>query len=274
MRRLLSVRELSSTDIEQLFDITRRIRDGHRPAFKGRTCGYSFEGSGVRTRSTFLKALAGLEVTAIELPNVLKGKESKRHLAGYLDNWIDIYVIRESSHASLEEFVTASKKPVVNAMSSEGHPCEVLSDAFWLRSRFGRLDGLKFCVVGPPTNVLNSWTEICLVLGLNSTRVLPAQFAPPRGMRATASLEEGLRNADVVVTDSWPAMFSDPAYQVTLDRLSIASKDVLVIPCPPFNVAQEVSQDVIDSAHFAGYEQKSSLYFVEMAVVAALLSQQ
>ncbi len=273
MKRLLSIRETAAEEIERIFTLAHKIQTGSQPKLKGFSCAYSFEGSGIRTRSTFLKALAHLEMTAIELPNLLKSKEERKHMAGYLDQWIDIYIIREQNHEAIENFAQASARPVVNAMSAKGHPCEVLSDAFSLRARNGGLEQLRFCIVGPPTNVLNSWTELCEVLGLDYVRVMPAQFIPQGAAHRTPSLQEGLHGADVVLTDSWPESFNDLTYQVTRDKLRNASKDVIVIPCPLFNTSQEVSQDVIDPPHFAGYEQKRSLYVVQMAVIATLLSE-
>src|SRR5215210_3905521 len=124
MKDLLSIAALSSTDIESIFHLARELKNGYLPSFAGLTSAFSFEGNSLRTRATFLKGMAALNLTAIELPNLLKTKEEKTDLAGYLDQWIDLYVIRESNHASLEAFTRASKRPVINAMSSQAHPCE------------------------------------------------------------------------------------------------------------------------------------------------------
>jgi len=230
----------------------------------------------LRTRATFLKAFTDLDLTAIELPNLLKTSEEKRHLAGYLDQWIDLYVIRESDHAILEEFANASSRPVINAMTAWEHPCEVLSDAFWLWERFGDLKGLKFCILGPSTNVLNSWVQFCRLAGLAFSRVIPDSFNDPTGIpdaqNITNSLEEGLRGADVVLTDAWPEGFHDAAYQLTPSKLDVANRNVIVIPCPPFNTDNEVDHALIDSPAFAGYSQKRDLYTVHKAILVALLA--
>jgi len=273
---LISITDLGPSAVESLFNLAQELKAAHHPKFPGLTCAYSFEGRSLRTRAAFLKAFADLELTAIELPNLLKTSESKHHLAGYLDQWIDLYVIRESVHASLEEFACASRNPVINAMTSREHPCEVLSDAFWLWERFGGLEGLKFCIVGPPTNVLNSWVGLCQLLGLAFIRVLPAGFIDPNGISSpenlTRSLEEGLRRVDLVLTDAWPEGFHNPTYQITPEKLDHANRGVIVIPCPPFNTDNEVNQALIDSPYFSGYDQKRDLYTVHMAILVALLS--
>lgn len=271
MKNLLSIAALSIADVERIFSLARNVKAGEQPHFAGLTCAYSFEGNSLRTRATFIKAMTSLGLGAVELPNLLKTQEDKRHLAGYMDQWVDIYVIRESNHAALERFAGASQKPVINAMSALGHPCEILSDAFSLRERFGDLRRFKFCIVGPSTNVLRSWREFCELFGLEYRQVVPRPEDDAPGARMVLSLAEGLRAADIILTDAWPQETFDPSYQVTLQALQLASPTALVIPCPPFDTAREVHAEVIASPYFAGYEQKQDLYAVQKAILVSLL---
>ena len=273
MRHLISIAELTRPDVERVFQLARELKEGWQPRFDGLSCIYSFEGNSLRTRATFLKALASLGLVAIELPNLLKTGESKHHLAGYLDQWCDLYVVRDSDHAAIEALARASQRPVVNAMSSKGHPCEVLADAFFLLEQFGDLHQPQLCIVGPPTNVLSSWVELAELLALPYVWVTPEPLLGVGSTRVVHSLTEGLQGADVVLTDRWPDGSFDPEYRITRERLGAASGDVIVIPCPPFDTTREVSEDVIRSRHFAGYVQKRDLYTVQKAIVVTLLSE-
>jgi len=268
---LLSMTTLSTGDIESVFDLARKLKNGYLPNLSGVTSAYSFEGNSLRTRATFLKAMACLEITAIELPNLLKTKEQKAHLAGYLDQWIDLYVIRESHHEMLEMFASASKRPVINAMSSQARPCEVLSDAFFLSEHFGSLKKLKVWLVGPATNVLRSWRELCEVLNIEYALVRPREDRGIAGDELFDSLVEGIKGADIILTDHWPNGTFKKEYQITLDNLQYASPHALVIPCPPFDTTQEIQADVIASPYFAGYESKQDLYTVHQAILVNLL---
>jgi ornithine carbamoyltransferase len=272
MKDLLSIAALSIKDIEQIFQLARKLKNGYLPNFAGITSAYSFEGNSLRTRATFLKAMARLEITAIELPNLLKTNEDKTHLAGYLDQWMSIYIIRESNHEILETFAGASKRPVVNAMSSQEHPCEVLSDAFFLSEHYGKLQALKVCLVGPATNVLQSWREFCELLEIKYVQVCPQSEKAHTEKHIVHSLAEGIQGADVILTDHWPDGSFELEYQVTLDKLQFAAPQALVIPCPPFDTRQEIHPDVITSPYFAGYEQKQDLYTVHQAIVVNLLT--
>jgi ornithine carbamoyltransferase len=271
MKDLLSIATLSVEDIQQIFQLARKLKNGYLPNFAGVTNAYSFEGNSLRTRATFLKAIVSLQITAIELPNLLKTKEDKTHLAHYLDQWLDLYIIRESNHGILETFARASKRPVINAMSSQAHPCEVLSDAFFLSERFGSLQQLKVCLVGPTTNVLQSWRELCELLQIDYVQVCPLREKAPSKKQTMHSLVEGIQEANVILTDHWPEGSFDLEYQVTLKNLQLAAPQALVIPCPPFDTTQEVHPDVIASPYFAGYEQKRDLYTVHQAILASLL---
>jgi ornithine carbamoyltransferase len=251
--------------------LARKLKNEYLPIFDGLTSAYSFEGNSLRTRATFLKAMASLKLTAIELPNLLKTQEDKTHLASYLDQWIDLYIIRESSHDTLERFASASEHPVINAMSSQEHPCEVLSDAFFLSERFGSLQRLKVCLVGPATNVLRSWQELCELLQMEYVLVRPQQVRSNPERQMVHSLIEGIRGADVILTDHWPEGQFDLAYQITLKHLQFAAPGALVIPCPPFDTAEELHPEVIASRYFAGYEQKRDLYTIHQAILVNLL---
>lgn len=272
MKHLLSIAELSADDVEQIFQQARALKNGAQPSFPNSTIAYSFEGNSLRTRATFLKAMDRLCTTAVELPNLLKTKENKKHLAGYLDQWINMYVIRESDHVAIEAFAHASQHPVVNAMSAKEHPCEILSDAFYLQERFGSLQGLKFCIVGRTTNVLRSWREFCELFRLEYILVMPEMEDGLEAARVTKSLPEGLRNANIILTDNWGGEVFDKNYQLTLNSLQFAARGALVIPCPPFDTNREVHQNVIESKYFVGYEQKRELYFVHKAILTCLLT--
>jgi ornithine carbamoyltransferase len=269
---LLSIRTLSVDIIQEIFYLARKLKNGHQPSFVGITSAYSFEGNSLRTRATFLKALARLGITAIELPNLLKTDEDKSYLAHYLDQWIDLYIIRESQHKILELFAQESQRPVINAMSTQAHPCEVLSDAFFLWERFGNLRQLKVCLVGPVTNVLRSWRELCELFQIEYVQVRPRQEQHVAEEKVTHSLVEGIQAANVILTDRWSAGSFDMEYQLTLEKLKFSAPHALVIPCPPFNTTQEIHPEVIASPYFAGYEQKQDLYAVHQAILVYLLA--
>ncbi len=271
-RNLITLHDFSPSAIEEIFELADNADTLAFPAKSKLTACYSFEGNSLRTRATFVKALFDLGISPIEFPNLLKTSEAVEHLAGYLDYWFDIYVIRDRNHERLAQFAEASDKPVINALSSDAHPCEVLADVYAVKKEKANFQDLKYCILGPSTNVLNSWIRLCQILGLNYVHVVPDGFTVMEGAIRASDKAEGLKDADVVLTDAWPNTFDDKSFQLTLRDLEDSSPDAWVIPCPPFNVENEIHQEVIDSRYFAGYAQKRYLYDVQKALIYFLLN--
>lgn len=228
------------------------------------TVGWSFEGNGIRTRTTFIQAFGQLGLQFIELPNLLKSKERVEDLAGYLDHFYSIYVIRESNHEKLKEFASASGRPVINAMSAQGHPCEVLSDAFYVHSKFGEIRKAKIGLWGPTTNVLRSWHELAEVLGITIMHFCSQDLHHLNPHIAFSDVAN--RHVDILITDSWPANFTDTEWSLTKEHLAKLGNPIL-LPTPPFFIGEEVGFDPVDYSGFAGYEQKAALLQVQRAIM-------
>lgn len=154
--KLLDINDLSATDVRAIWALTNAP-----PLRLSGTVACSFEGNGIRTRTTFIQAFRELGLTYVELPNLLKTNERACDLAGYLDPFYAMYVVRESNHERLREFAAASSRPVINAMSRAAHPCEVLSDACYIDAEIRPIQstkvsakvGAKIGLWGPVTNV-------------------------------------------------------------------------------------------------------------------------
>lgn len=260
---LVSLSDLSATDIRAIWAAAGAPV---RP-MQG-TVGWSFEGNGVRTRTTFIQAFRELGLAYTELPNLLKTQERVSDLAGYLDPFYTLYVVRESNHQRLAEFAAASCRPVVNAMSSAGHPCEVLADAYAIESRLGPLHRLRIGLWGPPTNVLRSWHELASALELTLVHFCPHEFhADQKHVRFSAQVDASV---DVLITDGWPNGFTDTHWSLTHDHMARLGQPRL-LPTPPFTMGNELAFDPVTSAQFMGYEQKLALVSVQRAALMHLL---
>lgn len=233
------------------------------------TAAWSFEGNGIRTRTSFIQAFRGCGLSFIELPNFLKTGERVCDLAGYLDPFYDVYVIRESNHARLAEFAGASRRPVVNAMSSEGHPCEVLTDAYYIDSAITPIERARICLWGPPTNVFRSWHELAGVLGFSIQHICEARF---HEQKANVTFAESVGStADVVITDSWPAGEDLPGWSLSKAHIAELGNPKL-LPTPPFTIGRELAFDPLSYSGFVGYEQKQLLLPVQKAILRYVMA--
>jgi ornithine carbamoyltransferase len=259
---LIDLTDLSGADIRRIWalaDADAELRHG--------SVAWSFEGDGVRTRTTFIQAFRALGLDYIELPNLLKSDERPQDLAGYLDPNYDLYVIRERDHGRLSRFAAESRRPVINAMSASGHPCEVLSDAWWLDRVHGPIESRRILLFGPATNVLRSWAELAEQLSLPICQVAPAGHACNGATLRVAASPDGIGAFDLIVTDGWPAGFRDPAFTLSEDLANLFHDQTVVLPTPPFSPGREIDAGLVEGPRFAGYEQKTALTRVQRAIL-------
>lgn len=256
---LISLSDLSSADVRAIWSLV-----GDPPKAINGKVAWSFEGYGIRTRTTFIQAFRDLGLAFTELPNFLKTPERVIDLAGYLDAFYDLYVIRESDHARLRDFATATSRPVINAMSSAAHPCEVLTDAYFVETTVKPITQARICLWGPPTNVLRSWHELAAVFGFGVVHVCHARHHTAQAhVEFIDTIPSGI---DLVVTDGWPKGAEDTATPLNEAHLT-AMGQPLLLPTPPFSIGLELAFDPVTYAGFVGYRQKDFLLPVQRAIV-------
>ncbi|MGB3221455.1 MAG: hypothetical protein WBB23_01505 [Desulforhopalus sp.] len=213
----------------------------------------SFHGGGIRTRTTMLQALGQINLNYIELPAFLDTSERPQDLAGYLDPFYSLYIIRYFDHDKLKAFAEASQRPVINAMSSLEHPCEAIADAFWFHNQVKALKGARIVIWGLGTNVLRSWSNIAKVAGADVYHVDNEEETLPA-------------NIDLVITDGWPRNCPDSMLSLTLEHLEQMGFPVL-LPTPPFTIGKELAFDPATYSRFSGYAQKACLLPVQKAII-------
>jgi ornithine carbamoyltransferase len=255
MKQLLDTKSLTSEAIERIWRLVPAVdtlADVGPVAF-------SFQGSGTRTRTTFLQAISQLDLRYIELPMFLDTKERARDLAGYLDPFYSLYIVRYHDHDRMKAFSDASQRPVINAMSSLEHPCEAISDAYWFHDTVKPLDQASIVLWGPATNVLRSWANLAKTCGANVKLVDKVSEALPE-------------NVDLVVTDGWPHEHIDRNSSLTkgcLEQMGLP----LLLPTPPFTIGEELGFDPTTYANFAGYDQKLYLLKVQKAIIRYVIEE-
>jgi len=265
MPNLLDINDLTKSEILNIWEIVSngavQKADGH--------VAWSFEGNGIRTRTTFLQAFQKLGLAYVELPNFLKTNESVEDLAGYMDSFYSLYVIRDNNHQRMVDFAAVSNRPVINAMSSNAHPCEVLTDAYYLHNKFNELKEANILLWGPMTNVLKSWHSLAQVLDVSIAHYCPTEFqVPSPNITYIQTLSERF---DAIITDAWPDSFNNKDYSLTEQHLLDLGSPIL-LPTPPVSIGNELDFAPSTSQLFSGYSQKSLLLPVQTAIISHLLS--
>lgn len=263
---LIALDDLTSDDVAAIF---ASVDDARPPPTDVGAVGWSFEGSGIRTRASFVQAFRDLGLAYTELPGLLATDERVGDLAGYLDPFFGLYVIRASDHDRLAAFARASRRPVINAMSSRGHPCEVLADACFIGRSVAPLRTARIALWGPTTNVFRSWHELARMLDLTVFQVC-AETHHEAGCSVTF-VTVPPPAIDIVITDAPPAAVASNQEALSIEHLQRMGRPAL-LPTPPFSIGRELLFDPTGYAGFVGYGQKALLRPVQSAIIRHLLA--
>lgn len=267
MRHLIRLTDWTEADIEAVFALARRYRSGEGARHDGAVAMF-FPPTSIRTRASFERgtALTGLQPIVFP-PETLDKPEALEDVAGYLAQFVDALVIRHPDITVLERLSAANALPIVNAMTDENHPCEILSDLFAL-SLSADVRALRYVFVGADGNIGRAWREAAQVLSLDFMQCCPAGLGMTE-VRSTDDLGAAVSRADVILTDE-PGAHAEAlsGYRITADVLAEAPAGVRLTLCPPFLRGREVSVDALASDAFVGYGFKRALIPVQQAVLA------
>lgn len=273
---LLNIHSLSREQILEIYDVTRSLkRNGSADSLSGKTFALFFPETSIRTRITFEKGIKDLGGECILFPpETLDKREELRDVAQYIENWADGMIIRHPDLSKLEEMSMHTSIPVINAMTSSNHPCEILSDLYSISELRNDYKDLVYTYVGVANNILNSWMEISKVMDLTFNHVGTANNRLKNNERNylfSTDMEKTLIGSDVILTDSLPDEYRNneylETYQITLERMKLANPGALLNPCPPFFRNEEVSDEAINSDYFVGYSFKKNLIYVQQALI-------
>ncbi|SCX34013.1 Ornithine carbamoyltransferase [Agrobacterium rosae] len=220
---------------------------------QGKRVGIIVDDTGWRNTAAFdlgVKAMGGI---VVQPPISLNVRETNADLAGYLDNWFDLIVVRTKELGALKELASAMRAPVINARTKFNHPCETLGDLAYIMKIRGSLDSLKVVGIAPDANILRSWVEASKTMPIHVVQVYPERWHVTDAMLANANFDVSqdvghVFDADVIITDSWPTNTHDGElinYQVTASMLNECKSDAIFLPCPPVARGQEVSAEAM-----------------------------
>lgn len=286
--------------LEVSYDLKKKwsMREPHE-YLRGRTFAALFEKPSTRTRNSFQVAAAHLGAQAIYIrPDELQlaRGESVRDTAMVLDRYYDALFIRPASGTGqnrVNEFAKYMKIPVINACSDFTHPCQGICDLMTIWEKKRRFEGLKIGWSGDPWNVCHSLMIGSALMGMEMVLALPDGYNPhpmvmefaqttakKHGARVavTRNLEEAMRDADVVVANTFHSMAHDAQkeerkkafapYQINAKAVSYAKPDYIFMHCGPAYVGEEVTEEIIYGSHSAYFDEAENRMHTEKAVLA------
>ena len=270
MRNLIDLLCLTKENIFEIFHIADKIQKGGFKNFlNGKSVVLFFPSTSLRTRVTFEKGIYLLGGQSILFPTETLGKKEKlEDVCGYLNNWADGIIVRHRNIDVVKKLAQYSKIPVINAMTDWNHPCEIISDMYSLSKIRVDFTKDKFLFCGKSGNIGLSWKEAANVLGFELSQCCPKGYEM-EGVQVFRDIKEAVKGKDIICTDSLPTdILGDfEHYRITKEIMDMANENAILNPCPPFYRGEEVSEDVIYSDYFVGYQFKKNLLEVQQAIV-------
>ncbi|MCM1387402.1 MAG: ornithine carbamoyltransferase [Bacillus sp. (in: Bacteria)] len=270
MRNLIRLTDYTANDIYDIFKIADEVQQGkYHDILKGKSVILFFPNASIRTRVTFEKGIHLLGGQPILFPTeTLDKKEDLKDVCGYLNQWADVIIARHKNIKLLEKLAEYSNMPVINAMTDQNHPCEVLSDMYALSKIRDDFTSDKYLFCGKSGNIGLAWKEASEVMGFDLSQCCGAGYEMD-GVTVYHNIKEAVKGKDIICTDSLSAdvLHDFKDCQVTKEIMDMANAHALLNPCPPFYRGEEVSADAIASDYFVGYGFKKNLLTVQQAVV-------
>ena len=297
---LLTITGISSRHIATLIKqaqslkVKRQSRRMPRPLV-GKTLGLIFEKPSTRTRVSFeagMNQLGGQSLFLESEKIQLSRGESLADTAQVLSRYLDGLVVRTFDQSTLEDWATHSTIPVINGLTDQCHPCQILADLFTISEKKKRLKGLKLAYVGDGNNVAHSLLEAGARMGMHVAVGCPSGYEPDQkivewsqeeAFKTKAKIEvtpdpiAAVRNADVLYTDVWISMGQEreqkrrlkalSPYQLNGRLLRKAKADAIVMHCLPAHRGEEISTEVLDGPHSVVLEQAENRLDMQNAIL-------
>ncbi|MDO9012411.1 MAG: ornithine carbamoyltransferase [Gallionella sp.] len=298
VKHFLQFKDLNREELEYLFERTRIIKQKYKTyqqywPLTDRTLVMIFEKASTRTRLSFEAGMQQLGGAAIYLntrDSQLGRGEPVEDAGQVISRMSDIVMIRTFEQSIIERFAANSRVPVINGLTNEYHPCQILADIYTYIEQRGSIQGKTVAWIGDSNNMCNTWLQAAEILDFNVHVSTPPGYEvePERaGLYGHEHYEEftdpmeAARDADLVTTDVWTSMgfeaeneermkdFAD--WQVDEDMMAIAAPDALFMHCLPAHRGEEVSAGVMDGPQSVVWDEAENRLHVQKALMEYLL---
>ena len=303
-RHFLRDDDITPAEQAEILDLAvelKKDRFGSKPLAGPQTVAVIFDKSSTRTRVSFAVGIADLGGSPLIISTAnsqLGGKETPSDTARVLERMVSAIVWRTYAQSGLEEMAKGTTVPVVNALSDEFHPCQILADLLTIREKRGSLAGLTLTFFGDgASNMGQSYVLAGVTAGMHVRVASPADYAPSAAVIADANAiaaqtggsvtlftdpDEAAAGTDVMITDTWVSMGKEDekaerisvfgGYRVDADLMALAKPDALFMHCLPADRGYEVTADVIDGPQSVIWDEAENRLHAQKALLVWLLA--
>jgi len=296
-RHFLTLTDLTSNELKQLLLRAIELKKIHREGtqfqpLKNRVMAMIFEKSSTRTRVSFEAGMAQFGGHALFLSprdTQLGRGEPIEDSARVISSMVDVVMIRTFEHEKIAQFAKYSSVPVINALTDDYHPCQLLADMQTYLEYRGSIEGKKVVWVGDGNNMCNSYINAAHLLNFQLVVACPKGYEPDSDIVAkhsdrvviTQNLQKAAENADLIVTDVFASMGQEEeqetrlkdfrSYQVNKELMALANPDALFMHCLPAHRGEEVTADLIDAQDSVVWDEAENRLHAQKALLEFLL---
>lgn len=296
MKNLLSIEELSAAEIARLVTDAVRLKAerGNQPSqpLDGQTWAMIFTKSSTRTRVSFevgVRELGGFPMFLSGTDIQLGRGEPIKDTARVLGRMVHGVIIRTFAQQDVIDFAEFSKLPVINALTDDEHPCQILADLLTVHEKLGGWEGKKFAFIGDGfSNMTRSWMWAAKILNFELHVASPKSCQPPADFMASLATETiivsddpiaAVKGANVINTDVWLSMGQESqkekeaefaGYRVDSKLLSGAADNHIVLHCLPAYRGKEISEEILEEHADTIFQQAENRLHAQKAVLVAL----
>lgn len=295
MRHFLTLNDLPPADLEAIVRRAIALKAEPRLAanLRRKTLGLIFEKASTRTRIAFETAMAQMDGASLFIAtgdSQLGRGEPIEDTARVVSRMVDCVAIRTFDHERLERFAACSRVPVINALSNDFHPCQLLADIQTYQEHRGAIAGSTVAWVGDGNNVCQSYINAAAAFDFELRICCPEGFEPRSDLLADNAGRVSLgreptaavRGAQLVVTDVWASMGQEQesadrnrvfaGFQVNGELMSHAAPDALFMHCLPAHRGEEVSAELLDREDAVVWDEAENRMHTQKALLEHLLA--
>lgn len=304
-RDLLTLGDLTPEDLQTVLIRAKSQKLAHRnnikvPVPTGKSAALIFMKPSLRTRVSFELACRDLGVHPIVMgpQDAFSRNETVHDTVKVLERYVQVIVLRTFAHSHIEEVAEHASVPVVNALTDDYHPCQVLADLLTIKEHKGTLEGVKLAYVGDGNNMTHSLMLGGALAGMHVTVATPAGYEP-RGDVVARALEiantygtgasvtlyndprQAVASADVVVSDTWASMGQEAehvqrvrafaGYTVDTQLMQLAGSKAIFMHCLPAHRGEEVLDEVIDAPYSVVFDEAENRLHAQRAWLSLVL---
>lgn len=273
-------------------------RGTKRRPLAGKSLAMIFQKASTRTRVSFevgMTRLGGHALFLAPADTQIGRGEPLKDTGRVLSRYVDAVMIRTFSHSTVVELAEAASVPVINGLTDDHHPCQVLADLLTAQERGIDLHRMRVAFIGDGNNVANSWVEAAHLLGFSLRLACPKGFEPSASIRREAATTgrgdvrivrdpaEAARGADILYTDVWTSMGQEQerkrrlrafqGYCIDGDLVRAAGRKAIVMHCLPAHRGEEITDEVIEGPQSAVFDEAENRLHIQMAVLDRLIAQ-